>query len=374
VLGHSDFGVTDNFFLVGGHSLSSARLTGLIEQRLGRLVPVSVLFQQPTLRELSQWLAAADPLADSRGDGPVATAADRPAAVAGSVVATIDGPASTSGYRSLVTLQARGEAPGLFVVHGGNGDVYIHLHLARCLAPHRPVLGLQAVGFDGSAERQRSVAEMAAHYADEILRFQPKGPYHLLGYSGGGWYAWAVAAELRRRGADPGLIGLVDTGSTADLHRRMRLRQLIRRQLQHLPRRARALVDVDPGRWPSALARKGKALRYIAWTLLRPQGGTAPQVLDPEARPRPTQPLRGDYFLQLHTYYRPPRLPLRTHVFASRGQQHQLENLWNFYARGQALLHPCLEEHEDYYNADLMPEFALLLETILGEIEAEAKR
>jgi len=372
VLGHGAFGVSDNFFLVGGHSLSSARLTALIEQRLGHRVPLSVLFQQPTLRELSQWLADADPPADSRADGPVgpvATAADRPAAVA----AAIDGPANTSGYRSLVTLQARGEAPGLFVVHGGNGDVYIHLHLARCLAPHRPVFGLQAVGFDGSAALQRSVAEMAAHYADEILRFQPTGPYHLLGYSGGGWYAWAVAAELRRRGATPGLIGLVDTGSTADLHRRVRLRQLIRRQLQRLPRRARALVGGDPGRWPAALAQKREALRYLAWTMLRPQGGTAPQALDPEARPRPTQPLRGDYFLQLHTYYRPPRLPLRVDVFASRGQLQQHEKLWNFYARGRAMLHPCLEDHEDYYNADLMPEFAVLLETIIAEIEAGAK-
>jgi hypothetical protein len=37
------------------------------------------------------------------------------------------------------------------------------------------------------------------------------------------------------------------------------------------------------------------------------------------------------------------------------------------------MLHPCLEDHEDYYNADLMPEFAVLLETIIAEIEAGAK-
>jgi len=164
---------------------------------------------------------------------------------------------------------------------------------------------------------------MAAHYAEEILRFQPNGPYPLLGYSGGGWYAWAVAAELRRRGFTPGLIGLVDTSSTADIHPRLRLRQLIRRQLQRLPRRARALAAQDLRRWPA------------------PQGTTAPQALDPEARPRPTQPLRGDYSLQLHTYYRPPRLPLLVDVFASRRQRRQHEELWNVYAMGRAVLHPC---------------------------------
>jgi hypothetical protein len=342
VLGHSDFGVTDNFFLVGGHSLSSARLSARIEQQLGRRLPLSVLFQRPTLRELSGWLESSDT------------------------------PASVSGFRSLVTLQQRGEAPALFVVHGGHGDVYIHLQLARCLAPHRPVHGLQAVGFDGSAPRHRSVAEMAAHYADEILRFQPRGPYHLLGYSGGGWYAWAVAAELHRRGATPGLIGLVDTGATADVHRRLRLRQLVRRQLQHLPHRVCSLAATDVSRWPAALARKRQALQFIAWTLLRPKGTPAPQALNPTATPRPTQPMRGDYFLQLHTYFRPPRLPLRTDVFASRSQMNKHQRLWTFYAQGRAILHPCLEDHTDYYNADWMAKFALELESTLAWMEADS--
>jgi amino acid adenylation domain-containing protein len=360
VLGHSDFGITDNFFLVGGHSLSSARLTALIEQRLGRRLPLSVLFQQPTLRELSQWLASADP---STADQPDAL----PFGTAAHAITTRDG---RSGFRSLVTLQHQGEAPALFVVHGGNGDVYIHLHLARCLAPHRPVHGLQAVGFDGSAPRHRSVAEMAAHYADEILRCQPSGPHHLLGYSGGGWYAWAVAAELHRRGARPGLIGLVDTGATADLHRRLRLRQLVLRQLRRLPRRARSLGNTDLSRWPGALNRKLQALQFIAWTLLRPRGAIAPEALNPTAVPKPTQPLRGDYFIQLHTYYRPPRLPLRTDVFAANSRMKEHQQLWNFYAQGQAVLHSCLQEHGDYYNADLMPEFAHLLESVLEQIEA----
>jgi amino acid adenylation domain-containing protein len=345
VLGHDDFGVTDNFFLAGGHSLSSARLSALIEQQLGRRVPLSVLFQRPTLRELSLWLESAD-------------------------TAVADTPVSLSGFRSLVTLQHRGKAPALFVVHGGHGDVYIHLPLARCLSPHRPVYGLQAVGFDGSAPRQRSVVEMAAHYADEILRFQPSGPYHLLGYSGGGWYAWAVAAELHRRGATVGLIGLVDTGATADLHRRLRLRQLIRRQMQLLPCRARSLTATDFSRWPGALNRKREALQFITWTLLRPQGTPAPLALNPTAGPRPTQPLRGDYFLQLHTYFRPQRLPLRADVFAARSRIATLRKLWNFYTQGRVVLHPCLEDHGDYYNTDWVSDFAVDLESVLAGMEA----
>jgi hypothetical protein len=162
----------------------------------------------------------------------------------------------------------------------------------------------------------------------------------------------------------------VDTGATADLHRRLRLRQLVLRQLRRLPRRARSLGNTDLSRWPGALNRKLQALQFIAWTLLRPRGAIAPEALNPTAVPKPTQPLRGDYFIQLHTYYRPPRLPLRTDVFAANSRMKEHQQLWNFYAQGQAVLHSCLQEHGDYYNADLMPEFAHLLESVLEQIEA----
>ena len=341
VLGHGDFGIEANFFELGGHSLSAASLSARIEQKLGRRLPISVLFQAPTIAQLARWLEN-------------------------------EGLPAGNGFRSLVTLQSRGEGPPLFVVHGGEGTVYIHLHLARCLAPHRPVYGLQAVGFDGSEPRHSSVEEMAAHYADEILRFRPHGPYHLLGYSGGGWYAWAVAAELRRRGASLGLVGMVDTGGTADLHRRLRLQQLLLRKMHRLPLRARRWILSGSGDWSTVLREKWNALRFIGWTLLRPRGQKAPQASDPDAMPRPTQPLRGDYFIQLHTYYRPPRLPVRTDIFAAASAQQNHRRLWNFYSRGRAHIHPCLDQHTDFFHAEPMPDVAEALTAVLRRIEAQS--
>ena len=109
----------------------------------------------------------------------------------------------------------------LFVIHGWGGTLDVFIHLARVLAPNRPVLGLQASNAGEAEPDLPAVRAMAADYAEQILRRQPQGPIHLLGYSGGGWYAHAVALELRARGANLGLFAVLDSGVAARIHRRL---------------------------------------------------------------------------------------------------------------------------------------------------------
>jgi len=40
---------------------------------------------------------------------------------------------------------------------------------------------------------------------------QPQGPYHLVGYSFGGYIAYEIGRQLRARGERVGLVGLIDT-------------------------------------------------------------------------------------------------------------------------------------------------------------------
>jgi thioesterase domain-containing protein len=53
--------------------------------------------------------------------------------------------------------------------------------------------------------------DMAAHYLTEIRRVQPKGPYHLLGYSFGGVVVLEMAHQLLAAGETVGLLGMLDT-------------------------------------------------------------------------------------------------------------------------------------------------------------------
>ena len=336
VLGHGDFGITDNFFHIGGHSLAAARLIQRISGSGIAEIGVAALFQHPTIAELVQ-LSGGERPHDPR--------------------------------RSLVTLQPSGVAPPLFVIHGGAGDVFVFLALAKALAPDRPVHGLQAIGLDGNLLRHTSVEQMAAAYAAEIRAFHPSGPYHLIGYSAGGWYAHAVAAELLHLGGSIGLFAVVDTGATADLHRRVRAPMVAGHLLRRLPLRLRELVDTGPSQLGGFLHQRASAMRFHLAGMRRQQPINAPEDLETRAV-NPTLLNHSDYYVKVQTLYRPPRLPVAVDVISTRSTRLQKEWVWRFYARRGVRWHPVLDHHDDFFNAALMPPLADLLRQRLREIEA----
>ncbi|MFM9087323.1 MAG: amino acid adenylation domain-containing protein [Cyanobium sp.] len=161
VLGHGEFGITDNVFQVGGHSLAMAALSAAVLRELGQPLPMVEIFRNPTIQAQVKWLSGHQPKPSTP---------------------------------NLVTLQPLGDRAPLVVVHGWGGTIGTFIHLARSLAPHRPVCGVQAA--EEQAEPHGTVAAMAACYADQLLARHPGGPVHLLGFSAGGWYAHALAAAL----------------------------------------------------------------------------------------------------------------------------------------------------------------------------------
>ncbi|RKH27986.1 non-ribosomal peptide synthetase, partial [Corallococcus sp. CA041A] len=175
VLGVRSVGVRSSFFELGGHSLLAVRMLASIRERLGLSLPLSVLFQQPTIEQLAQVL---------RDD--------------------------SQDWTPLVPLE-RGE-PGhrpLFLVHPGGGNVLAYSELARRLGPSLPVYGLQSRGLDGRPVAE-SIEEMATLYIDAIRTVQPHGPYQLGGWSLGGVIAYEMARRLREAGEAVDLLALID--------------------------------------------------------------------------------------------------------------------------------------------------------------------
>jgi thioesterase domain-containing protein len=88
--------------------------------------------------------------------------------------------------------------------------VFCYQELGRHLGPERPVFALQAAASNGQPAAPATVEETAAQYVAAILEAQPQGPYHLCGWSMGGVVAYEIALQLEARGAQVGLVALLD--------------------------------------------------------------------------------------------------------------------------------------------------------------------
>ncbi|MFD0727697.1 phosphopantetheine-binding protein, partial [Lysobacter brunescens] len=56
LLGLPSVGATANFFQLGGHSLLATRMVSMVGTRLGVRLPIKVVFDYPTIRDLGDWL------------------------------------------------------------------------------------------------------------------------------------------------------------------------------------------------------------------------------------------------------------------------------------------------------------------------------
>jgi amino acid adenylation domain-containing protein len=180
VLKFQPIGIDDNFFDLGGHSLLAVRLFSQIEAAFNRRLPLSVLLNAPTIKQLAEIL---------RQD-------DRPDV-----------------WSPLVSIQVGSPTKRpLFCIHGGGFNVLIYRELAMQLPPEQPVYGLQARGLDGiSLHIREQLEDMAADYIDQIRTVQPQGPYALAGLSNGGNIALEMAQQLMASGEKVAFLGMFDS-------------------------------------------------------------------------------------------------------------------------------------------------------------------
>ena len=183
-LGLDLVGAEDDFFELGGHSLLVPPLLDRIASACGVEVSTRLLFEAPTPAQLAMRLS--DPL---RG---------------------------LSGFDRVLPVRAAGTLPPLFCLPPAGGLGWWYAGLARHLAPQRPVFALQCTSFTAGPEHaadieQASMEAVAEACVADILRLQPEGPYHLLGWSYGGTLAMEIALRLRERGADVATLALLDS-------------------------------------------------------------------------------------------------------------------------------------------------------------------
>ena len=183
LLGVEYLSTTDDFFLVGGNSLSGIRLISRYETEFGIALPVAALFSARTIVDQSslirsQGIAASSRLITLRGGAP--------------------------------------DQPPLICVHPLGGTIFCLDPLARALPKHIPVMGLQAAGLIEGEMPASSIEAMADEYIGIIRAAGLSGPYRLLGYSFGGVVAYEMARRLIDLGETVALLTMLDTARPDD--------------------------------------------------------------------------------------------------------------------------------------------------------------
>ncbi|WSG11945.1 AMP-binding protein [Nonomuraea sp. NBC_01738] len=106
-------GIIDDFFDLGGHSLSALRLAARIRQELGRDLPVAAVLSAPTIAAMADLVRQPDDLAPEH---------------------------------RVVALNARGDRPPIFLFHALGGQVFRYHPMARRLGGDQPVYAIAARG------------------------------------------------------------------------------------------------------------------------------------------------------------------------------------------------------------------------------------
>jgi len=194
VLRRPSVGIRENYFDLGGHSLIALRMFNLIRERFNLDLPLTSLFQRPTVEQLA---ALIDDAAD---------------------LGTLQQP--------LVPLQPEGSRIPFFCVHGIGGAVHPYHRLAQRLGPDQPFYGLSAQSLDSHLV-ETSIEAIASAYINEVRTVLPAGrPFMIGGFSLGGAIAFEMAQQLKARGEEVALLVMIDASppNLSNLIRRSRLR------------------------------------------------------------------------------------------------------------------------------------------------------
>jgi thioesterase domain-containing protein len=103
------------------------------------------------------------------------------------------------------------------------GDTH-YRRLAQLLGPEQRFYGIQIPPELRTLEFTSSVEGMASRYVEELLMFQPEGPYLLGGRSAGACIALEMAQQLRAHGHEIGLLVSIDGAPLTEAGSTRRLR------------------------------------------------------------------------------------------------------------------------------------------------------
>lgn len=175
----------DDFFQLGGHSLIAVKVMSKIGKETGVKVPISILFENSTIKALTK---------------------------------VIDSNKNLNPSKIVVPIKHSGSKLPIFLVHAGGLNILLYKSLSEFLDEEQPLYGLQGLGLNGDLTHITSIETIAARYLAEIVENDPNGPYTIMGYSFGGIIAYEIVRQLLEQGKKVKMLGILDTYADTSLH------------------------------------------------------------------------------------------------------------------------------------------------------------
>jgi thioesterase domain-containing protein/acyl carrier protein len=170
-------GVEDNYFDLGGDSITAVRIMQQIEKVFGRKIPISMLYKYYSIRKLSN-----------------------------EITKQLFDIASSS----IIPIREEGNKEPVFFIHDMGGSVLLYCNIIKKLDKGYPVYGIQS-NYNVDIEIQNDGIEKISNiYIENILKVSNQKRIVLIGFSFGGILAFEMARQLKRLGHKTCLI-ILDT-------------------------------------------------------------------------------------------------------------------------------------------------------------------
>ncbi len=182
VLLHPNIGLRDNFFDIGGTSLSAIKIVHRINAELGTALAVTEIIAHPTIEDLGGVLRAG-------------RERQRP--------------------QNPICFRKGGGAVNVVCIHPGGGTAFAYLSLAKELPEDHGVWGIQSVGVYPGDEMLPDIGAMADHYIGLIGDLLDR-PLVITGASFGGMVAYEMVRRLHLAGHDTATAVMLDALGSDD--------------------------------------------------------------------------------------------------------------------------------------------------------------
>ncbi|MBT3383227.1 MAG: amino acid adenylation domain-containing protein [Prolixibacteraceae bacterium] len=169
--------VEDNYFELGGDSLTAVHIMQKIEEIFGMKIPISMLYKYSSIRKLSN---------------------------------EITDQSINSKVSSIIPIKEQGSKDPVFFIHNMVGSVLGYKDIIKNIDNQYPVYGIQSNYNEDIIDENDGIEKLSAIYIKNILHLVKHKSVVLIGFSFGGVVAFEMARQLLKLGYKTRLIA-VDT-------------------------------------------------------------------------------------------------------------------------------------------------------------------